>query len=360
MGSVAAMSRFEGSAEVVPDVPPPVTLERTRVGPAHVAEAWREITRGFYDTRPLGPEASFDAAVAAYWIDDLLLSRVSFDASTFWRHPSRFPSGESDVVTIQWYVRGSIRGSVGDHELYMAPDRVSFHDFALPYQGWSTDSTVWGLTIPRERVAASDRLRTRAPMFSVPIGAPCGLLLTSALRSAWEAASRDADGGPELACALVGLVNGVLDPVVRHVPDDARVAAMKAFLRRRLADPNLSGATLQRHFHYSRATVYRLFEPDEGVVHFIRQERLRKCHDDLAHPAPDARTTVRGVAARWGYADPAQFARAFRHRYGYPPAELLRRARVRHRDVRSASEVGQPPQMSSTNRPSARSSASHS
>ena len=125
---------------------------------------------------------------------------------------------------------------------------------------------------------------------------------------------------------------------------------MKTYLRRRLADPTLSGADLQEHFHYSRATVYRLFEPDGGVAHFIRYERLRRCHDDIAHPDRGGdRTTVSGVAARWGYADPAQFGRAFRRRYGRPPRDVLREARA-----------GQPPQMSSTNRPSARSSASHS
>ena len=61
------------------------------------------------------------------------------------------------------------------------------------------------------------------------------------------------------------------------------------------------------------------------------------------------RTTVGAVAARWGFADPAQFGRAFRNRYGRPPRDVLRAARA-----------GQAPQMSSTKRPSARISASHS
>jgi AraC-like DNA-binding protein len=348
-----------GRVESAPEVSPPVTLDRGDVGAGNTTAARRELTRGFYDTRPLRPEATFDAAAAACWIDDLLLSRVRFDASTFWCHPGRFPSGESDLMTIQWYVRSSIHGFVGDHELYTAPDRISFHDFAGSYQGWSDCSEVWGLTIPRERIADVERLRARSPMFSVPIGSPSGLLLTSALCSAWEAVSRSADGGPELACALVGLVNGVLAPLARRAPDDARLAAMKAFLQRRLGDPNLSVTVLQQQFHYSRATIYRLFKPDGGVAHFVREERLRQCHDELAHSAPKGRATVRGVAARWGFSDPAQFARAFRQRYGHPPAELLRRARAQRHDVRPAGQVGQPPQMSSTKRASARSSASH-
>jgi AraC-like DNA-binding protein len=173
-------------------------------------------------------------------------------------------------------------------------------------------------------------------------------MLTTAVRTAWETVQRSPGSGNELACALVGLVNGVLDSFTRR-HDDARLAAMRSYLRHRLADPTLSGADLQQHFHYSRATVYRLFEPDGGVAHFIRDERLRRCHDALAHPDQGGRTTVGAVAARWGFADPAQFGRAFRNRYGCPP-----------RDVLTAARAGQAPQMSSTKRPSARSSASHS
>jgi AraC-like DNA-binding protein len=293
---------------------------------------------------------SIEAATSAYWVDDLLLSRVGFDASTLWSEPGRFPSCASDVVTIQWDVEGWIKGRVGEHALHRAPAQTSLHDFAAPYRRWSENSEVWGLAIPRTRIADSEllRLRLRAPMFSIPVGSPSGLMLTTALRTTWETVQCSPESGNELACALVGLVNGVLDSYTRR-HDDARLAAMKSYLRHRLADPTLSGADLQQRFHYSRATVYRLFEPDGGVAHFIRDERLRRCHDALAHPDQGGRTTVGAVAARWGFADPAQFGRTFRNRYGCPPRDVLRAARA-----------GQPPQMSSTKRPSARSSASHS
>lgn len=242
----------------------------------------------------------------------------------------------------------------------MAPDRICFQNLALPYRGWSEDSEVWGLTVPRARISHAELLRTCSPMISVPIGSPPGMLLSGALCTAWEAARRGAGTGHELAAALVGLVNGVLDPVADRLRDDARLVAMKSYLRRRLADPDLSGTNLQQHFHYSRATVYRLFEPDGGVAHFIRHERLRRCHEELTHPGIG--TTVRAVAARWGYPDPARFARAFRSRYGSPPAALLREARS-HAEVGSPGRrprAAHPPQMSSTKRPSARSSASQS
>ena len=147
----------------------------------------------------------------------------------------------------------------------------------------------------------------------------------------------------------MGLVNGVLDPHARRLHDDARLATMKCYLRQRLADPTLSGADLQQHFHYSRATVYRLFEPDGGVTHFIRDERLRRCHD-APRASGRGRPHHRRCRGRpMGIGDHAQFGRAFRNRYGRPPRDVLRAARA-----------GQAPQMSSTKRLSARISASHS
>jgi AraC-like DNA-binding protein len=326
---------------------PPLVLDPAQSGADNGAEAWRALGQDFSDTRPLGSEADFDAPAAAHWVDDLLLSRARFDASIFWREPSRFPSGESGFVTIQWSDMDAICGPVGDHALYIATGRVAFHDFALPWRGWSENSEIWRLAVPRERIADAELLRLRASLVSVPVGSPSGLVLTAALRTAWETVQRVPGSGGELASALVGLVNGVLATTGRRLNDDVRLAAMKSYLRHRLADPALAGADLQRHFHYSRATVYRLFGPDGGVANFIRNERLRRCHDELAHPDQGGRTTVACVAARWGYADPAQFGRAFRSRYGRPPRDVLREARA-----------AQPPQMSSTKRSSARSCAS--
>ncbi|WP_411469358.1 helix-turn-helix transcriptional regulator [Curtobacterium sp. ME26] len=57
----------------------------------------------------------------------------------------------------------------------------------------------------------------------------------------------------------------------------------------------------------------------------IRTERLRRAREDLRHSHSGAPTTVRVVAARWGFTNAGRFAAAYAAQHGHPPAEDLRR-----------------------------------
>ena len=67
----------------------------------------------------------------------------------------------------------------------------------------------------------------------------------------------------------------------------------------------------------SRATLYRLFEPEGGVMHFVQGERLGAVRDALADPL-ETRTLGR-LAETFGFGSPSQLSRSFRNRYGVPP-----------------------------------------
>jgi len=56
------------------------------------------------------------------------------------------------------------------------------------------------------------------------------------------------------------------------------------------------------------------------VADHIRQRRLERCRRDLAEPLLSARP-VYAIAARWGFAHPAEFSRIFHSAYGIPPGE---------------------------------------
>jgi AraC-like DNA-binding protein len=72
--------------------------------------------------------------------------------------------------------------------------------------------------------------------------------------------------------------------------------------------------------------VHRLFAA-EGLTFgsWVREQRLRRCRDDLADPR-HCHHTVAEIAARWGFRSPAHFTRAFQSRYGITPADYRRRA----------------------------------
>lgn len=57
---------------------------------------------------------------------------------------------------------------------------------------------------------------------------------------------------------------------------------------------------------------------------YLRRIRLERAHRELQAADPAAGATVAAVASEWGWANPAQFAAAYRQRFGQPPGQTLR------------------------------------
>jgi transcriptional regulator GlxA family with amidase domain len=55
----------------------------------------------------------------------------------------------------------------------------------------------------------------------------------------------------------------------------------------------------------------------------MRQVRLERAHSQLQTADPTTGASVAEVAHRWGWANPANFAAAYRKQYGTPPSHTL-------------------------------------
>lgn len=296
-------------------------VDAALVGREHILEAWREATSPVHRTCPLPSQGKFDASIVAYNLDGLVVSRMRFDASYFERDSSRIRADETDCITIQHYLSGSIRGRVGDHELYVAPDRISIQDSAVPYSGRAEASEVLSVGIPRHRVPCADRLRTRLPLLSLPLNTARGSLLARCVMGLWTDLCAGRVFEPvTVADAFLGLVNALIEHSVDQAADSS-CQEMEQYLREHLADATLGPEELEHTFNVSRSAIYRRFEPYGGVAAFIRSERLRRCHAELIRPRA-ARVPVSAIAGAFGFHDASQFSRLFRKTYGVAPSEL--------------------------------------
>jgi AraC-like DNA-binding protein len=59
-------------------------------------------------------------------------------------------------------------------------------------------------------------------------------------------------------------------------------------------------------------------------IGYLRQVRLERAHAQLRAADPADGTTVAAVGRRWGWANRARFAAAYRQRFGVPPGRTLR------------------------------------
>jgi AraC-like DNA-binding protein len=267
---------------------------------------------------------TFECDAADYLVDDVIVYHLRYRAHAIIRTPAQVATGLSDAITVQLYLRGSIRGAVGDVDLLATPDRIVLQDLAHPFSVWTDDSEVIGVIVPRALIDCHDWIRLRAPVISWRVDSPTGRILSSALTTLWAELPRaEMSDGPLLASSLVGLLNGLLQPS-RHHEDDVRRAlnvAMRQYIADHLDDLALDVDTLRRQFFCSRATLYRLFEEDGGVAKYIRDARLRACMHDLALPSM-TRKHIALVATRWGFENPSHFNRLFKQAFGVVPSAV--------------------------------------
>jgi len=141
---------------------------------------------------------------------------------------------------------------------------------------------------------------------------------------------------PDLAPAGVQAAHSTLielaKAVARRCFDDvepllapALAQAAKDLADSRLADADLSTATLARQLNVSVRTLQRAFTiTGESVTTYIRQRRLEEAR--LALTSPSGRLSVSDLAAHWQFADSSHFIRAFKKHYGRTPTDYARSA----------------------------------
>ncbi|MFD8081539.1 helix-turn-helix transcriptional regulator [Kitasatospora sp. NPDC059722] len=126
-------------------------------------------------------------------------------------------------------------------------------------------------------------------------------------------------------------IAGELD-AERTLPLEARqqalVETIRAFIRARLHDPGLTPPMVAAAHHISVSHLHRLFarySKGETVAGFIRRQRLRKAHRELADPALLA-LPAHAIGSRCGIPNPSDFSRAFKAAHGLSPREHRRQA----------------------------------
>lgn len=130
-------------------------------------------------------------------------------------------------------------------------------------------------------------------------------------------------GEKRLAIAMAGAIVEMLDAVAAPDLNDvapARIDALRAYSRTRIADPGFSLTRLAQAFGCTPRTVQAAFAADGDTFSgWVRAERLDRARDQLRRGG-GAGESVATVARENGFADVGTFHRAYRARFGVSPA----------------------------------------
>jgi AraC-like DNA-binding protein len=163
-----------------------------------------------------------------------------------------------------------------------------------------------------------------------------GQLVAGELLSLYDRRETLAPGEAEAA------VDAVLDVVARAVGAARHAtaaeygerhlltAAIKRHLDAHLTAEQIDVGALCRRFRLSRATLYRLFEPDGGLWRYVQDQRLNRAFARLATPGAPLERMI-DLAIEFGFSSDTTFVRAFRHRHGLTPGEVRELAGSRTR-----------------------------
>ncbi|MCB1499136.1 MAG: helix-turn-helix domain-containing protein [Bauldia sp.] len=288
-------------------------------------EEWRDLARAFYDVRLKTDRRIFAAEAEFAGAGRLILTKVRFTPLIFSRDPANITDFDRNYLLFERYDSGAGRGVVNETPTKVDERTLHVVDMSQRYATSTTAVHSSGVLIPHE-VIGFDPSRD-AHYASVSRSKPRARLLETAL-DALEASL--AEGSlqeiGDLADAFVGLVQRLL---LRCREDSelqsAKVTldlALREHIESRLNESDLSVDQLCHRFGLSRASLYRRFQEDGGVEHYIAGRRLDRCLLELCAAQP-VRGQVKTVADRWGFTDPGNFSRRFRERFGVAPTDCL-------------------------------------
>jgi AraC-like DNA-binding protein len=317
-----------------------IAFATTQVDPAERLAAWRELVNRVFlplaitPLQATGPAAEFGASVTGRDWGGLRVWRVTATPMSAQRTERHIRLAARDDYLLALHISGTAAGAQDGRQVILGPGDFALFDPTRPYsiafQGAPGFEHVI-YQIPRASLDARWQAR-RATALGVPATSSAGRLVSPYLRTL---ARPDGPPGDLPGQAFIDAALDLAVTALRATADagshlDPRRRPLTAELKRyalaHLADPDLSPATAARASYVSVRQLHRLFA-HEGVsfAAWLREQRLRRCQDDLTNPQL-AHRAISEIAARWGFRSAAHFTRAFHARYGITPAELRRQA----------------------------------
>ncbi|GAA0622673.1 hypothetical protein GCM10009422_18310 [Brevundimonas kwangchunensis] len=237
----------------------------------------------------------------------------------------------SDVDGLNLIVNGAaVVGDADGRDVRAAPGAVQFRDLGRQAASRLDRVDLTVLVVPRT-TAPPVLLAREVHGLVIPPDQPGARLLRNHLSSLEGLAADLPDeqletGIQALLLIALRLIGGTASPapepvaaalyrtvrtvVARHV--DSRIAA---------GAPAPDSLALARAAGVSRATLYRAFDAEGGVVRYIRERRLHHARTAL-RLRHERSETIASIAERFGFASATHFSRQFRERFGYLPSEV--------------------------------------
>jgi len=312
------------------------TIQSTHFSTRDVAatdqfDAWRDTISVIFDVARIGGprSTSFEAKVDAYQIGNLVVTDSRQGEQAYSLPPKRTRMTGVDLFQVGFYRSGGYRGDANGRSIAGKPGDVQVLDLAQPMHSVEPASDMVCVFLPREILQG--RIGDTDGLHGVDLRGGMGPVLADYLDLLADRLSLIPEtDGDEAANETIDIIAACLRPTAKAT-GEARSAIRKVVLWRakrlieiNLRSPRLTPEFLCRILGLSRRSLYRLFEPLDGVHQYILRRRLSHIMDALNDENDTQR--IADLAARYGFTCQETFWRAFRRQFGITPGEARARA----------------------------------
>jgi len=295
----------------------------------------RAATVDICEVIPRTAEDDFHVTTMTWMTRNALLIDTLASDQDYDRTPAHVARGVMDHFQITLCIAGEMLFSSGRREVTLRPGDIALIDMAQPNR---TALRAGGgrthlMTIVLQRAMLAPRLAhpDAATATLLPSDHPHARLLArhyAALGSPFapetDSGTGNAEATVEAIADLVAAAAGGTAEIVaglEHAERHLYLTMIKRHIANNLETDALTSEELCRHFHISRATLYRLLEAEGGLAHYVQEQRLNLAFQRLISPsAQDVRLIELAVDIR--FSSDSTFIRAFRRKFGLTPGEL--------------------------------------
>lgn len=280
---------------------------------------------------------AFHGEVKHASLGSAVCSEVSSERQRVFRTPSRIARSEADYVLIALGRRGAGGIMQDGREALVQPGEFALYDTTRPYElVFESSFTQTVFKMPRDmlqrRIGATDHLTattfgTDRPLQKLAFDFIRQLCDSADQIAPEHAASLSNQAADLVAMSLAERLNARPLPASTHRA--GLLYRLKAAMRARLADPDLSLSDIATELGISPRYVNDLFSDEEtSFQRYLLAERLARCQRDLSS-ALLAHRQIGEIAFSWGFNDLSHFGRVFREHFGVSP-RAWRQSKLMH------------------------------
>lgn len=288
-------------------------------------DIWRSILQPLY-TVSLPDDAShddFDGEIAIGALADCTIFACSSQPQILERNVATLRQNRWDHVLVQLNMRGGVVGDCGSRSLRAEEGDINLVDLGRPIRMRAERFSHIALIAPRYRLS-DEGDRSRHGQVLAKSHAMSQVIATHMRSIVAHAARLTAAETNEALNALFLMISsssqGGADPAAQAAACASLRETACRYIDRHLGDCTLDPGRIAAACRMSRATLYRLFNADEGVTTYLLGRRLERAFDLLTWPSAEP-VRISTVAHRCGFKSDVHFSRAFRSRFGITPSE---------------------------------------